>query len=357
MRAKLTKRRLASLTSKAVASQLPIYCWDTETKGFGVRISAKGTLTWQAQKWQGGRGGKAQRLSFQAKNLEDARKHAIALAVDVSKGIDLPSRKRAARAAKRVALQAPTLSEAVAKWIKLHSEPGRYWDELEKRYSNQIIPALGEETKLHELTKADLQAHLDDCGSPRLTYAALSPFLKWCLSRDHLTANPLATIQPPEPSKSRERVLRDSEIVSLWQATAKLPLYGNFYRLLLLTMQRREEVAGIELKEIDKASKVWTIPGSKTKNGSPHLVPLSALALSVIEDAELEAETGSPYLFGVEGRDGEWSHISSYSDAKADLDALLPSDMQHWTTHDLRRTRAGPISPDSRYLRTMPRRS
>lgn len=339
---KLTSRALETLLSQAKREGVALYAWDTETKGFGVRVTPKGSLSWQLQKWQGGLGGKAQRIAFQAKNLEDARKHALSLATEVSKGADLPKRKAEARKAKRVALNAPPFAKAVERYLKRHKKPGRYWDELEKRFNNQIVPALGKDTKLPEIAKADLRQLIEDkldAGHPagaRLTYAALNPFFAWCVSQELLATNPLAGIPAPSPSEARQRILTDPEIASLWKATAKLPLYGNFYRLLLLTMQRREEVAGIALSEIDKAAKLWTIPGSRTKNGHPHLVPLSPLALSVVEDAELECDTGSPYLFPVQGRDGDWSTISSYSDAKAALDTLCP--IPHWRTHDLRRT-------------------
>lgn len=341
---KLTSRSIDALTSQAKRERKVLFVWDEALKGFGVRVAPSGQVSWLLQKWVGGRGGKSQRVTFAAKDLDDARRVALDLTAQASKGTNLPNRKREQRRAKRREVTAPKLSEAVATWIKRHRKAGRYWDEIQKRYDNQIIPALGKDTRLSELTKADVQPLIDeklDAGQlqgARLTYAALNPFFSWAVSKDYLSDNPLARIKAPAPSQARQRILTDTELASLWQATAKLPLYGNFYRLLLLTLQRREEVAGIELREIDKTAKLWTIPGSRTKNGHPHLVPLSPLAFSVIEDAELECDSGSPFLFPVQGRDGDWSSISSYSDAKAALDNLLPADMPPWRTHDLRRT-------------------
>jgi len=334
--AKLTVHRIGQETKQAKASGKAVYLWDADLKGFGVRISPKGQVSWLLQKWQGGRGGKSQRVTFAAKSLKEAQQTALGLAVEASKGVDLPKRKALARKAKREALQAPSLSEAVAKWVRQHSQPGRYWDELEQRFDNQIIPALGKDSKVHELTKADVQSLLDDSGSPRLTYAALSPFLKWCMSRDFIPSNPMASILAPAPSSARERTLSDTELKQLWSATSKLPLYGNFYRLLLLTMQRRSEVAGLRLSEV--SGELWTIPGSRTKNGKPHLVPLSPQALTVIEDAKQELDTGCPYLFPTVTHTNDWRPICDYSGSKERLDKLMPADIPSWRTHDLRRT-------------------
>ena len=49
----------------------------------------------------------------------------------------------------------------------------------------------------------------------------------------------------------RDRVLTPSEVAEIWVATyALLPPYGAFVRFLLLTLQRREEVAGITWSEL-----------------------------------------------------------------------------------------------------------
>jgi len=56
-------------------------------------------------------------------------------------------------------------------------------------------------------------------------------------------------------------------------------------RLGLITGQRIGEVAGITEDELDLSRKVWNIPGSRTKNGHPHSVPLSTMAIDIINQA------------------------------------------------------------------------
>src|SRR5690606_19732331 len=57
-------------------------------------------------------------------------------------------------------------------------------------------------------------------------------------------------------------------------------------RFALLTGARRAEVAGATRAEIDDAEKLWRLPGERTKNGRPNVVPLPPLALSLIAEAD-----------------------------------------------------------------------
>jgi integrase len=44
---------------------------------------------------------------------------------------------------------------------------------------------------------------------------------------------------------------------------------------LILTGQRRGEVAGMSWVEVSEDLASWTMPGERTKNGLAHVVPLS----------------------------------------------------------------------------------
>jgi integrase len=109
-------------------------------------------------------------------------------------------------------------------------------------------------------------------------------------------------------------------------------------QLLLLTGQRRTEVAGIRWSEIDLDKAEWTIPGTRTKNGEPHSVPLSDMALGIIKSLP-RIKSNQGFLFTTTSE----THVTGYSRAKADLDkgiAREGGDLPRWTLHDLRRTTA-----------------
>ena len=63
----------------------------------------------------------------------------------------------------------------------------------------------------------------------------------------------------------------------------------------MLTAARSSEVRLATWDEIDVATAVWTVPGSRMKAKRPHRVPLSERALEIVEEArELRGDAGAP---------------------------------------------------------------
>lgn len=105
-------------------------------------------------------------------------------------------------------------------------------------------------------------------------------------------------------------------------------------QLLMLTGQRRGEVAAMAWADIDLGKAVWTIPADKTKNAKPHAVPLSTTAVAII--AALPRSVGSPFVFPARGKPQK--SYSGYSKGKRELDAAAK--LKDWTLHELQRTAA-----------------
>jgi integrase len=81
-------------------------------------------------------------------------------------------------------------------------------------------------------------------------------------------------IRARNQSGSRTRVLTEAELVEVWKSCLDDD-YGRIVRLLILTGQRRTELGDLEWPEIDLAERQIDLPGTRTKNGRPHIVPLS----------------------------------------------------------------------------------
>ncbi len=335
MATKITLRTINALKSKAEREGRPLKKWE---KGFGVRVAPSGEVSWMVQKWQGGRGGKSQSYNFKANTIDEARAEADRLIGQVRSGIDLPNRRREKRKAKREALNASKLGEAVDLYLKRHSKPGSYWSEIKRKFDVDVLPALGSDALLADITKADVRALIeakhdqDKHGSARYLFAALRPFFKWCAERDLILKSPLEDMSPPKPLPSRDRVLTDAEIATFWKASEADALFGPFYRLLLLTAQRREEVGGMQWQEVAREAATWTIPKSRTKNAKEHVVHLSPQALAVLETLPQQTKG---FVFTTTGT----TPISGYGKAKERLDAAM-GDLPEWRVHDLRRTAA-----------------
>jgi integrase len=123
-------------------------------------------------------------------------------------------------------------------------------------------------------------------------------------------------------------------------------LAREFFRLTLLTLQRRREVAEMRWSELANDLGRWTIPGSRMKNGQPHIVHLSEAAREILRT--VPRVRGCDYVFSTNSR----TPISGISKPKLELDAgiarargaaaqeadLKPEPLMPWRLHDLRRS-------------------
>lgn len=204
-----------------------------------------------------------------------------------------------------------------------------------------------------DIRRADVIALLDDIvdeGKPILAnrvLAALRKLFNWALERDLIETSPCDRVKPPSPEKSRDRVLSDDELRALWIAAEELGWpFGRHMQMLVLTGQRRDEVAGMKWREI--SGDTWTLPRERAKTDKAHEVPLSAPALSILE--ALPRIDGGGYVFTTTGR----TPISGFGKAKAAVhDKMLEImrkeatecgddhekvEIAPWRLHDLRRT-------------------
>jgi integrase len=129
-------------------------------------------------------------------------------------------------------------------------------------------------------------------------------------------------------TQARDRVLSDDEIRAVWNAAEGA--FGGIVKLGLLTAQRRQQIA--DMRWDDLRDGTWTIPAEERAKGTAELLKLPKLALDVIETQPQIA--GNPHVFAGRGK----GPFNSWGQRKAEIDEKLPSDMPHWTIHDLRRT-------------------
>jgi integrase len=148
----------------------------------------------------------------------------------------------------------------------------------------------------------------------------------------------------------RTRVLTDYELRLLWKATDDLAYpYGPLFRLLVLTGQRKSEVAEARWREIDLSRNLWTIPAERMKADAAHAVPLSVDAIAVLKS--LPRFQHGDHLFSTTfGKNA----VNGFSKAKARVDELMLGEaralvkcqgddpanvkLDEWRIHDIRRT-------------------
>src|SRR5215217_1896257 len=142
----------------------------------------------------------------------------------------------------------------------------------------------------HDVTRRDvieLVSEMVDRGAPvaaNKTLQMAKTFFTWCVGRAIIDRSPCEGVKQPTREVPRDRVLSDDELGRVLRAAREIRgPYGGIVELLALTAQRREEVAQMTWDELDLEKQVWTIPGTRAKNGKPHIVHLSEAAIRAIE--------------------------------------------------------------------------
>ncbi len=159
--------------------------------------------------------------------------------------------------------------------------------------------------------------------------AVLRKLFNWCVSRGIVTASPCAGISAPHREKARDRVLSDSELLSILDAARQIGgAFGAIVQVLIFTAQRRNEVAEMTWQELDLDQCLWTIPSERTKNQKPHFVHLSDQALKAVGNLPNAGE----FVFTSNGT----TPFNGFSKSKKRLDEL--SGVSDWRLHDIRRT-------------------
>jgi len=157
--------------------------------------------------------------------------------------------------------------------------------------------------------------------------------MSWSVERGIIDASPIAGMKPRAKEKPRERVLTDNELGALWEVCGDEGYpFGDCMKLLILSGQRRAEVAEMRWSELDLENRLWTLPSQRAKNGRQHAIPLTDAMLDVLR--RVPKFIGSDFVFTTTGT----TPISGFGRLKKRLDKSLPKDAEPWTPHDLRRT-------------------
>ena len=347
MRGKITKRVIDTL----MPASKDLFLWDQDLAGFGLKCTPKGNKIYIVQYRMGGRGFPTRRYKIGAHGPftpDEARERARRVLQSIRDGLDPMQAKRAQKH--------NTVEKLIEGFIESRRTKGRRSADEIKRVLDREIGKAWRARSVASITKADIHHVLDAIvarGSPIIanrTLAHIKTMFNWAKSRGIVAQSPADNIEKPGEESSRERTPDDSELAEIWRATAKLDWpFEPAIKLLILTGQRREEVAQMRWSELKLAEGIWTLPATRTKNRQPHDIHLSSLALKVIrtvspmEDCDL--------VFSTNGE----TAISGWSKAKRRLDeeigatrragarelgrdASKVGQMPDWRIHDLRRS-------------------
>jgi integrase len=314
---------------------------DAGKPGLYLVVQPSGHKGW-AVRYRRRSDGKTRKLALDGfVSLATAHKLAQEALDKVAEGGDPAAEKRSAKAAPMA--RADTFAEIAEQFIKRHVIPNasaRYRYEVERMLRKDVLPAWGHRL-IGTLAKRDVVELLDgivDRGgglTSNQVLATVRKLFNWSVARGIVETSPVQGVKAPLAETARDRVLTDAEILDFWNATSEVPYpFGPFARLLLLTGQRRTEVAGMTWGEVNLDLATWTIPATRTKNSERHEVHLAHAVLDIIK-AVPRISSDKGYVFTTNGK----THVTGYSRAKSCIDKRM-SPMPTWTFHDLRRTAA-----------------
>lgn len=328
---KLTLNRIAGL--KCPPGKRDMLVFDDEQRGLGVRITAGGKTYLAQYSWHGLK----RRIPLggcSAISLAKARDAVRAIMGDVARGLDPAAERKVAITEARAAAGGLSLGHLLSDWQALHLAARR------PRYATEATRALRSAFRRHldlpgaSLGRAAVVQSLDamvrdgHVAMAARTAAYGRAAFSWAAKRGALSTNPFTGL-PVTPTGRRERVLSDDELAAIWRATDGPGPFNGIVHMLILTGQRRSEVAGMAWMELSDDLAAWTIPAARAKNGVAHIVPLSEPARTLLRGMP---RFGELVFQGLRGR------FSGFSKAKARLD--VECGVAAWRLHDLRRTAA-----------------
>jgi integrase len=324
--------------------------WDLALPDFGIRLSPKGRRTWIAMYSVRGRA-VMETIGTIAiiPKLADARDRAR-LSIDKARqGINPVAERRqeAIQAAAEATEIAFTFAKLADRYMREYAELNtkastchqtrRLLDRAATHFGDLPVRDI-RKTHVVELISFRKPGQTGTTGLLELNnlLAVVRRCFRWAVSKDIVDTDPTTgVLKPLAKEPKRDRILTDDEIMSFWQGCDAISWpFGPVFKLLLLTAQRRSEVAGMRWSELDLENQVWHIPGERTKNSKAHDVHLCDFVLTIVRGLHhLRPLPGKPdFVFTITGR----TAVSGFAFAKSRVDEITKT--KAWRIHDLRRT-------------------
>jgi integrase len=308
--------RLTDLLIKKIASpeQGQKTYFDQSLPGFGVRVSQGGTKSFVV--------------------MFGARRQLKTLGryPDVSLSVARKEAKRVLADSSRYELMRhPTISFSDAKERFLSDAAARTRKRTIDEYQRLLTRHFKLEKSLRSVSRQDVMQVVerlrDTPSEAKHAYVAIRTMMNWCVKQGLLDQSPVPSMVLK--TEARSRVLSDNELTQVWMRAKEIGYpYGTIIQLLILTGQRRGEIAALRWDWIDEES--ITFPASITKNGREHRIPLAPVAKSLLASLPRSGELVFPSRFG------DQSPFNGWSKAKRNFDQSLQ--IAPYTLHDLRRT-------------------
>jgi integrase len=315
---------IVARTARSDADGKQVTLWDSALPGFGLRIGSR-SKTWTVMI-----GSERRRMSlghYPAMGLQRARIEAKRLILAASLARHQPE------------ITTISFPSAIEKFVQVRLPKNRATTAKEyERILRKHFEPVWKSRLLTEITRGDVNRVLDGLvvDTPIMAnnaFKVIRLFMRWAVRRGYIMHSPCEALQPPAKQVSRDRVLDVAELKKVLSVASVSGTLGAIVMLLILTAQRRSEIAGLRSEWIDRSAMLIKLPREITKNGHGQVLPLTTGVLGL-----LPAREG--LLFPAEGQTDRafngWSKsMESFRDQCG---------FSNFTLHDLRRTAATMIA-------------
>ena len=194
------------------------------------------------------------------------------------------------------------------------------------------------------------------------THAVIRQIYNFAISEDLVAVNPAMGVNRPSEVRPRVRIWTDAELKGLWTALSDhenildengdrvtiSEMLALALKLAMVLGQRRSEIIGMEVAELDFAARTWTIPAGRMKANRPHLVPLPDTAILLIKRAMDVTNEGrnsqSDFVFRTTWEIEKPVEPGSMTRAMKRVTSALK--IPNATIHDLRRTMSSTMTSE-----------
>jgi integrase len=365
MNRKLTATTIENYSAPATG-RIEIY--DSVVPALAVRITSTGARSFVVRTRIRGRPEPVRITLGNARALKLAAAREIASDMLRACRVGIDPRERWKASAEEAARQRSSTFAVVAEeFIQQHVAMLRSKATVESGIRRHLITPWGKRP-LSTITDDDVAERIravkatNGPHTARLVLAYAKRLFRWAAAPGRpgrIKSNPCAALSANKDFDiritPRQVVLAENHLRLIWESSFTLGVpFGPYYRMLMLSGQRRSEVADMAWGELDlDRDRVWIIPAERMKAGRPHEVPLSPPMLELLRDLRKIRGEGA-YVFST--TKGE-RPIAGFTKAKTALDKAVaelnakelaekrltgqaaPETMlPHWQLHDIRRT-------------------
>jgi len=328
-------KRIAGLEVRAKT----YFVADDEVQNLLVKVYATGRKSYVFRHRVPGTDNKKERVIGDCTKItvQQARKKAREIQAEVILGVEEPP--------KPVVEEAPmTLKEVGDRWLRSLEELKRspaYIDNVRRILKLHIYPEVGGEyvTDVQRSAIIKIMDRMISAGKPDLSHKVrgiVSMILNFAVEREWVEHNVAAPIRNKTKAVKRDRVLTKEQLRKVKDALSGGQLgedTTDVIRVLMHTGQRRGEVLGMTWDELDFEASMWRLPGSRTKNGQPHNVPLSNQVSALLKKRMPEEPKPETLVFDV----------AVYTIGQACRRIAVRHKFPAFSSHDFRRTLASTL--------------